>query len=185
VLRAAGGDGFFLVEPGTGRRTLVPGAAALSEPDGPVAVTYLSGGRCVTSLYAGLSPQWTTVTPAACGRAQPSGWFVARDHLWVERAGAWERYAIANGVRAEVDADTVPDPDTPGRLTVSRQQVSLRPNPFRAADQVSVLRLRDAGSGEEVASLVTERPASVLLADDDAVVVRQDDQVIRYTLDRT
>lgn len=183
ALPAPGGDGVFLVDPGTGRRTLVPGAAALSVPDGPVVLTHVSGGRCVTSLYAGSSPQWTKVTAAPCDRAEPSAWFVALDHLWVDRAGAWERFALGTGARAEVDSGTVPDPAAPSRVTASQERISLRPNPFRPADRMSVLHLRDAVSGAEVGRLVTERPASLLLADDGAAVVREDGQVIRYTLD--
>lgn len=50
VLRAPGPDaGLFLVAPETGQRTIVPGAAVLPAPSGVVAVTYRSGGRCVTA----------------------------------------------------------------------------------------------------------------------------------------
>jgi hypothetical protein len=183
LLQAPGGDGLFLVDPGSGRRTLVPGVAALSVPDGPVVVTHVSGGRCVTSLYAGSSPQWTEVTSATCDQAQPSAWFVALDHLWVQRAGSWERYALVTGARAEVDAESVPDPESPSRVATTAKRVSLRLNPFRTADHMNVLHLHDAHSGEEFATVVTEQPARLLLADDHAVVVREDDQVIRYTLD--
>lgn len=183
VLRAPGGDGFFLVDPATGRRSLVAGVAALPMADGPVAVTHASGGRCVTSLYAGLSPQWTSVTDAVCAQPLPSRWFAADGHLWVERADAWERYALDGGARASVPPSEVPDSleeSRPSRVT--QEQIVLQANPFRSADRVSALALRDGGSGEEVWRLVTAQPVSLLLAEDGAVVVREDDQVIRYTL---
>ncbi len=183
VLRAPGGDGYFLVDPATGRRTLVPGADALSVPDGPVAVTHVSGGRCVTSLYAGLSPQWTSVTDDPCSQPLPSSWFVADGQLWVERDGAWERFALGGGAHASVPSSAVPDSlqeERPSKAT--QKQIDLRPNPFRPTERMSTLALRDGGSGKEVWRLVTEHPASLLLADDGAVVVREDGRVIRYTL---
>jgi hypothetical protein len=182
ALRAPGGDGFFLVDPGTGRRTLVPGAAALSVPDGPVALTHESGGRCVTSLYAGSSPQWTKVTSAPCDQPEPSAWFVALDHLWVDRAGSWERFALATGARAEVDVESVPEPEAHSRVAATQEQSSLGLNPFRSADAVSVMHLRDTASGEELARLVTDQPARLLLADDGAVAVREGGRVIRYVV---
>jgi hypothetical protein len=182
ALRAPGGDGFFLTDPATGRRSLVAGVAALPMADGPVAVTHASGGRCVTSLYAGLSPQWTSVTDAACAKPLPSAWFAADGHLWVERAGAWERYALDGGARASVPLSAVPDSPPAGRPSrVTQEPIALWANPFRTADRLSALALRDAGSGEEVWRLVTTQPASLLLEQDGAVVVREDDQVIRYT----
>jgi hypothetical protein len=183
VLQAPGGDGFFLVDPATGRRSLVAGVAALPTGDGPVAVTHASGGRCVTSLYAGLSPQWTSVTTAACPQPLPSRWFAADGHLWVERAQTWERYALDGGARASVPSSEVPDSHQDSRPSrVTQEQIVLRANPFRSADRASALALRDGGSGEEVWRLVTAQPVSLLLAEDGAVVVREDDQVIRYTL---
>ena len=76
VLRAPGPDaGLFLVAPETGQRTMVPGAAVLPVPSGVVAVTYRSGGRCVTSLYAAPRPSWTRVADGACPDARPQAWF--------------------------------------------------------------------------------------------------------------
>jgi len=184
VLRAPGGDGYLLVDPATGRRSLVPGVAALPMPDGPVAVTYAADGRCVTSLYAGPSPRWTSVTGARCAQPFPSRWFAADGHLWVQRSAAWERYDLGGGARASVPSADVPDSLEEGRPSrVTREQIVLRANPFRPADRVVALTLRDPGSGEEVWRLVTAQPVSLLLAEDRAVVVRDDDQVIRYTLD--
>jgi hypothetical protein len=183
VLHVQGSGGFYLVDPATGRRALVAGAAVLPLADGPVVVAHASGGRCVTTLYAGTSPTWTSVTERLCADAVPSRWFAASEHLWVERGGSWERYALDRGARTSVPRSAVPEPHRTSRLSANEEQDSLRLNPFRAADRVSVLALRDASSGQVVARLVTEHPAELLLAEDGAVVVRQDEQVTRYTVE--
>jgi hypothetical protein len=185
VLQAPGSGGYFLVDPGTGRRTLVPGEAALPLADGPVAIAHASAGRCVTSLYAGLSPEWTSVGSGGCARPAPTAWFASGGQLWVERNGAWERYALLGGAREGVAADAVPDPQRTSRLIISERRVSFRVNPFRSTDRATVLTLRDAVSGRDVARLVTEHRLDLLLAEDRAVVVREDDQVVRYTLNTT
>jgi hypothetical protein len=154
-----------------------------------VVVTTVSGGRCVTSLYAGLSPSWTSVSAQACPTELPSRWFTTEGHLWVERSGSWERYALAGGSREQVSAEAVPEPASArtatSRWSVSEQLVSLWPNPFRAKDQAYALTLSDPASGEVVARLVTGHRADVLLAERGAVVVREDGRVTRYTLDHT
>ena len=185
VLPVRGSGGSFLVDPATGRRTLVPDAATLALADGPVIVTTVSGGRCVTSLYADLSPVWTSVSPLPCPTAPPSQWFTAEGHLWVERSGSWERYALAGGAPEQVTAEDVPEPGASGGLTLSEEQISLGPNPFRGADHAFDLTLRDPVSGEEVARLVTDHRAELLLAERGGVVVREDGRVTRYALDHT
>jgi hypothetical protein len=185
VLPVPGSGGSFLVDPATGRRTLVPDAAILAVADGPVAVTSVSAGRCVTSLYAGPSPAWTSVSTAVCPTALPSRWFTAEGHLWVERSGSWERYALASGSHEQVSAEEVPAPRSSGGWTVSEERVSLRPNPFRGADLAFVLTLRDPASGKEKARLVTTHRPEVLLTERGGVVVREDGRVTRYTLDHT
>ena len=185
VLQAPGSGGYFLTDPATGRRTLVPGEAALPLADSPVAIAHASSGRCVTSLYAGLSPEWTSVGSGPCARPAPSAWFVSGGQLWVERNNTWARYALRGGTREEVPAEAVPDPQRTSRLIASEGRVSFRVNPFRFTDRATVLTLRDAVSGEEVARLVTEHRLDLLLAEDRAVVVREDDQVVRYTLNAT
>jgi hypothetical protein len=139
----------------------------------------------VTSLYAGLSPEWTSVGSGLCARPAPSAWFVSGGQLWVERNNTWERCALRGGTREEVPAEAVPDPQRTSRLIASEGRVSFRVNPFRFTDRATVLTLRDAVSGEEVARLVTEHRLDLLLAEDRAVVVREDDQVVRYTLNAT
>lgn len=185
VLPVRGSGGSFLVDPATGRRSLVPDAATLAVADGPVVVTTVSGGRCVTSLYAGLSPAWTSVSPQLCPTALPSRWFTAEGNLWVERAGAWERYTLAGGSREQVSGEDVPEPGAPGGWAVSVQRLSLWPNPFRGNDHAFVLTLRDPASGEESARLVTDHQPDLLLAARGGVVVREDGRVTRYALDHT
>jgi hypothetical protein len=189
VLPVRGSGGSFLVDPPTGRRALVPDAATLAVADGPVVVTTMSSGRCVTSLYAGLSSSWTSVSAQTCSTARPSRWFTTEGHLWVERSGSWERYALASGSHEQVVAEAVPEPasarTTRSRWSVSQQPVSLWPNPFRAKDKAHVLTLSDPMSGEVVARLVTGHRADLLLAERGAVVVREDGRVTRYTLDHT
>jgi hypothetical protein len=130
-----------------------------------------------------MSPQWTSVTERRCADAVPARWFTASGHLWVERGNSWERYALDSGARASMPRSEVPEPHQTSRLSAAEEQDSLRLNPFRSADRVSVLALRDGSSGQVVGQLVTERPAELLLAEDGAVVVRQEDQVTRYTVE--
>ena len=187
VLPVRGSGGSFLVDPATGRRALVPDAATLALADGPVVVTTVSGGRCVTSLYAGLSPSWTSVSAQPCPTAMPSRWFTAGKHLWVDRSGSWERYDLEAGSHEEVPAEAAPEavsePAATGGWAVSQQRVSLWPNPFRGADRACALTLSDPASGDKVARLVTDHRAELLLAERGAVVVREDGRVTRYTLD--
>lgn len=185
VLPVRGSGGSFLVDPATGRRALVPDAATLAVADGPVVVTTVSGGRCVTSLYAGLSPAWTSVSAQACPTAVPTQWFTAEGHLWVRRSGSWERYALAGGSDAQVSAEDVPQPGEAGGWMVSGERISLGLNPFRASDHAFALTVRDAGSGKEVARLVTDHRPDLLLAERGGVVVREDGRVTRYALDHT
>ena len=185
VLPVPGSGGSFLVDPATGRRTLVPDAATLAIADGPVVVTTVSGGRCVTSLYAGPSPAWTSVSAQACPTARPSRWFTAEGHLWVERKGSWERYTLAGGSHEQVSAQDVPTAGATGGWELTEKRVSLRPNPFRDSNHAFALTLRDPASGREVARLVTEHRPELLLAERGGVVVREDGRVTRYTLDHT
>lgn len=185
VLPVRGSGGSFLVDPATGRRTLVADAATLAVADGPVVVTTVSGGRCVTSLYAGLSPAWTSVSPQVCPTALPWRWFTAEGNLWVQRSGAWERYTLAGGSREQVSDEDVPEPGSSGGWNVSRERISLWPNPFRGSDHGFALTLRDPTSGEVAARLVTDHRPDLLLAERGGVVVREDGRVTRYALDHT
>lgn len=90
--------GVFVVDPVTGQRTIVPGQAVLPLPDGPLALTHVSGGRCVTSLYATPRPAWTRVSEEPCQTARPQERFAGDGQLWVQRQGGgrdspWRRPA--------------------------------------------------------------------------------------------
>ena len=94
---------------------------------------------------------------------------------------AWERYVL-DGVRASVPPSEVPDSLEEADLEshTGADRLAGQPVPLRRPGEC--LALRDGGSGEEVRRLVHGQPVSLLLAEDGAVVVREDDQVIRYTL---
>lgn len=186
VLRAPGPDaGLFLVAPETGQRTIVPGAAVLPAPSGVVAVTYRSGGRCVTSLYAAPRPSWTRVADGACPDARPQAWFATATDLWVRRGESWSGYTLADGRTRQALPGTTPSPDDGAPLVAQVAGARTGPNPFRSGDTVYALTLRDPASGKEVGRLVSEAGPQLLHLDARAIVVRTGGQVVRYTVDRT
>ena len=190
ALAAPGADaGLFLVDPPTGQRTLVPGQSALPVPDGSLAVVHVSGGRCVTSLYAAPRAVWTRVTDGACSSARPQDWFAAGGVLWVQREGRWTRVSLEDGrpdAAAEVPIDAarrglVLD----GRRASVQARIPLGVNPFRGSRPASSLRLTEASGGTTVARLVARHDIALLRLERDAVVVREGDRVVRYALDPT
>ena len=186
VLRAPGPDaGLFLVAPETGQRTMVPGAAALPAPSGVVAVTYRSGGRCVTSLYAAPQPSWTRVADGACPDARPQAWFATATDLWVRRGETWSGYALVDGQTRQARPGTTPSPDDGAPLLAEVAGARTGANPFRSGNPAYALTLRDPASGKEVGRLVSEAGPQLLHLDARAIVVRTGGQVVRYTVDRT
>jgi hypothetical protein len=181
----AAGDGVFLVDPVTGQRTIVPGQAVLPLPDGPVAVTHVSGARCVTSLYPTPRPAWTRISEEPCQTARPQEWFVEDGQLWVQRQGRWTRLALADGRAGGAGAAPGSRSGlvTAGRVASVREDVPLGPNPFRGGEPAWALEVTDAASGGRVARLVSRERLTVLRLERGAVVVREGNRVVRYTLD--
>ena len=167
-----------------GHRPTHPGArrrcAAVAV--GPVAaVTHASGGRCVTSLYAGLSPQWTERHRRRCARPlRPRAWFAAGGHLWVQRADAWEGTPWTAGRALGAAAREVPDSREDSRR--SRHRGADRPagaNPFRSATTGYALALRDAAPARRSGVWSQRSPSACCSRRTRAVVVREDGQVMQ------
>ncbi|HEY7717223.1 MAG TPA: hypothetical protein VH915_00570 [Pedococcus sp.] len=180
------GDGVFLVDPVTGQRTIVPGQSVLPVPDGPLAVTHVSGGRCVTSLYATSQPAWTRVSEESCQTARPQDWFAGDGQLWVQRQGRWTRLALADGRTGRAGASPPSSSGlvAAGRVASVRERVSLGANPFRGSEPAWALDITDATSDERVARLLSREPLALLRLERRAVVVREGSRVVRYTLGR-
>lgn len=187
ALSPPGADaGVFVVDPVTGQRTIVPGQSVLPLPDGPLAVTHVSGGRCVTSLYATARPVWTRVSEERCQTARPQDWFAEDGQLWVQRQGRWTGLALADGRPggAGEAADSRSGLAAAGMVASVRERISLGPNPFRGSGPAWALDITDAASGERVARLISRERLALLRLEREAVVVREGSRVVRYALDR-
>jgi hypothetical protein len=69
------------------------------------------------------------------------------------------------------------------RLTANESRKTLHTSPFRWGAHVTVIALRDTATNGVRAQVVSDQPLRVLRLDEDAVVVRDGGQVIRYTVD--
>lgn len=178
------GGGVSLTDPTSGRASLQPGDSFVAVPDGPVIVPVQQGGQCVVSLFTAPDPLWTQLLGPCPGGRVPE--VAATDGaVLLTWAGRVERLALGTGA-------ALPPPSVrpvSGVLAAAGSLLATRrvdPPPAKAIlpwRDSQVLELRDARSGEVRARLVTERPVTLLLLEADAVVVRVDSRVVRYSLD--
>jgi hypothetical protein len=73
-------------------------------------------------------------------------------------------------------------------LVATRRDLSVRTDPLHWGDTLHTIELRAARGGPDadpVARIVSSHPLDLLLLEPRAVVVRDGDQVVRYTLGRT
>jgi hypothetical protein len=184
---AVPGGGVVVTDPVSGRSTLQPGRSFLAVPDGPLVTELVQDGRCVVSVFASADALWTRVLDA-CPPTQPG---LAADDgsvtlTWPTRV---ERIDLATGkiLPASKAGDATPDGgDVVARaagLTAIASRKTLHTNPFRWGAQVTVVQLRDSTTGDVRAQVVSDEPLSVLRLDKASVVVRDGDEVIRYTFD--
>ena len=167
------GGGVVLTDPVSGRTSLQPGSSFVTVPDGPVVVPVQQGGQCVVSLYTAPDPLWTRVLGPCPGGKLPA--VVVRDGAVVLTwQGRTRRLATATGV-------TLPGPG-PGALVATRHTGSSLLDPLRWGKDTAVLELTDARTGEVRARLVTDEPVALLVLEPAAIVVREGDRVVRYTL---
>jgi hypothetical protein len=180
------GGGVLVTDPASGRAALQPGRSVLALPDGPVVTEVVQDGRCVIAAYLTADPVWTRVLPTCPVSETPrlsadptdSGAVVV---TWPSRT---ERLDLATG-KAAAPLPNATSGRVVGRaagLTANQPRKSLHTNPFRWGRQVSVLQLLDDRSGEVRGQVASDRPLTLLHLDRSSVVVRDGDEVVRYTL---
>jgi hypothetical protein len=181
-----GDDGIVLTDPMTGRQTVRAGTHPLTTPEGVVVVATRQQGTCVVSAYRDADPLWVRVLGPCPDGTLPT----------LTSDGAWTRATSPRTVTllATDTGRTVKVPATravPGAIA-STQGVSatrftkvVRTNPFRWGQRLSVIEVRDQSSGDVRATVVTPKSLELLLLRPEAIVVREGDQVVRYTLSGT
>lgn len=175
------GGGYLLTDPATGRRSLRPGRAVLDTDSGTVVIADVQAGTCVVSAYTSPDPAWTRVLQRCPGGTVP-GLAAANGSLALSWPGTVERLALATG-----QTTTAPTP-RPGQLAAAGPLVAVRTqrstplNPLRWGRTTRVLTLVDTRTGDTRAQLATTERLDLLRLEPDALVVRQGDRVVRYTL---
>jgi hypothetical protein len=181
-----GDDGIVLTDPVTGRQTVRAGTRPLTTPEGVVVVATRQQGSCVVSAYRDADPLWVRVLGPCPDGTLPT----------LTSDGAWVR-ATSSGTVTTLAADTgrtVQAPASrslPGAVASSQGVGATRAtrvvhtNPFRWGQRLSVVDVRDQASGAVRATLVSPKALDVLLLRPEAIVVREGDQVVRYTLAST
>ena len=180
----SGQDGIELTDPVTGRQTVRPGSRTLTTPDGLVVVPTEHQGACVVTAYRDADPAWVRVLGPCPGQALPT---LASDGAWIRASwpGTVTTLSGQDGrtvTTRPARATGVPVATSQG-VAATRTSQTVRTNPFRWGQHVSVLEVRDAAAGDQLAQLVTPEELTLLLLSPEAVVVREGDKVIRYTLE--
>lgn len=182
------GGGLLVTDPVTGRQVLLPGSTFLAVPDGPVVLFVVQDGQCVVSATTGAEPVWTRVLGPCPGGRLPH-LSVAVGSVRLDWPGKSRALDLATG------KDTAATPP-PGRgelarasgLVATHRDLPVRTDPLHWGDTLHAIELRTARSSPDadpVARIVSSHPLDLLLLEPRAVVVRDGDQVVRYTLDRT
>jgi hypothetical protein len=186
---AVTGGGLLVTDPATGRQVLVPGSTFLAVPDGPVVVPVEQGGQCVVSATSGGDPVWTRVLGPCPGGKLPrltataTGTAVRLDWPGTSRA-----LDLATGSDTATTA-----PKRPGELArtadlvAAGRELTSHTDLLHWGEPLHAIEFRGAAQGvgaEPVARIVSRHRLDLLLLEPRAVVVRDGDQVVRYTLDR-
>lgn len=176
-------SGIELTDPVTGRQTVRPGSRPLTTPDGVVVVPTEQQGTCVVSAYGGADPLWVRVLGPCPDGSLPT---LASDGAWVR--ATWPGTTTTLAAESGRTITTGPGRRLTGTIASSQGVVAtratepVRTNPFRWGQRDTVLEVRDAVSGEVRGRLVTTQPLDLLHLGPEAIVVREGDQVIRFTL---
>ena len=191
------GGGLLVTDPVGGRQVLVPGSTFLAVPDGPLVVPVEQGGQCVVSATSGGDPFWTRVLGPCPGGKLP--------HLTATATTVrldWPETSRALDLTTGGDTPTTPAAQ-PGELARTSELVATRHDltshtdllhwgqtlhaiELRAVDGPAA-RGRAGGASTDdqpLARIVSRHRLHLLLLEPGAVVVRDGDQVVRYTLDR-
>lgn len=186
---AALGDGVFVTDPESGRTALRPGRSLLVVPGGPVVTEVVQDGSCVLTAYLSADPAWTRVLPG-CPTDQPPRLATEPDDpetLVVTWPSTSERLDLARGEPAQPPARAEDGAEDgaevvlhQGGMTATESRRTVRTNPFRWGARVTVLQLLDR-SGAVRAQVVSDRPLAPLSLNASGVVVRDGDEIVRYT----
>ncbi len=180
------GGGVLVTDPTTGRTALRAGRSFVAVPDGPVVTELVQDGQCVVSAYAGADELWVKVLDA-CPDTQPK-LAVADGAVSLTWPGRTERLALTSGAapatqaRVRIDSGSRLVARAAGMVAVESRK-SLHTNPFRWGTHVTVIQLRDTRTGDKLAQVVSDQPLTVLHLERGAVVVRDGDRIVRYTLE--
>lgn len=182
---ASVGGGVLVTDPASGRAALQPGRSFVALPDGPVVTEVVQDGRCVIAAYVTADPAWTRVLPTCPATQTPRLTADPTDAsaLTVSWPSLTVRLDLATGQQT---ARAAPPTSAAvvarsGGLTATTLRKSLRTNPFRWGRQIAVLQLWDDRTGDLRGQVVSDRPLSLLRLERTSVVVRDGDEVIRYT----
>jgi hypothetical protein len=111
---------------------------------------------------------------------------VVADLLTVGWPGTTERLDLATGR----SLPAVPTADGVGRvvaqsagLTVTRSRKTLHTNPFRWGELVTILALVEDRTGRRLGQVVSRHALELLRLERGALVVRDGDRVVRFTID--
>lgn len=179
------GGGALVTDPASGRASLQPGRSFLAMPDGAVVTEVVQDGACVIAAYVTADPAWTRVLPTCPAAETPRLSSDPADPTtvtvtWPSRT---ERLDLATGRSATASPRSSEGTVVAraGGLTATESLDSVRTNPFRWGRRVTVLRLVDDRAGETRAQVVSDHPLQLLHLDATSLVVRDGDQIVRYT----
>jgi hypothetical protein len=180
------GGGVLVTDPVSGRAALQPGRSFLALPDGPVVTEVVQGGKCVVSAYLVADPAWTQVLPSCPAAETPrlSADPVDSTVVTITWPSRTERLDLASG-KAATPSARISEGNIVARaggLTAIESRKSLHTNPFRWGVEATVIRLLDDRTGDFRAQVVSTDPLSLLHLDASSLVVRDGNEVIRYTL---
>jgi hypothetical protein len=183
---ATGDEGIVLTDPVTGRQTVRAGTDPLTTPEGVVVVATLQQGTCVVSAYRGADPLWVRVLGPCPLGTRPT---LASDGDWTRVTTPGTVTTLATDTGRTVQA---PSGRPLSGAVASSQGVAatlsskvVHTNPFRWGRRLSVIEVRDQSSGTVGATLVSPKALELLLLRPEAIVVREGEQVVRYTLTST
>lgn len=175
------GGGYLLTDPATGRRALRPGRTLLTTDKGSVVIADVQEGTCVVSAYTSPDPAWTRVLQRCPGGRVP-GLAAANDSLALSWPGTVERLALATGRPTAAPEPRQGQLAAAGPLVAVRARQSTPLNPLRWGTTTTVLRIIDSATGDTRAEVATTGRLGLLRLEPRALVVRQGDRIVRYTL---
>jgi hypothetical protein len=149
------GGGFPVTDPASGRRALQPGHAALTTDSGTVVLPDVQQGSCVVAANGSLSLSWP---------------------------GRVERLDLATGRPTAEPKPRDGQLAAAGSLVAVRVERSTPLDPLRSGKRTTVVELLDAATGDTRAQVATTGRLDLLPLEAAAVVLREGNRVVCYTL---